>query len=890
MIKKIILFLLLSVGVASAAELPAGFVEKLIAQNLDPTDMVIAPDGRIFITIKSGKIAIIENGLLSADFLLNLAVDSFNERGLGHIVLDPNFNSNNYYYVYYTVPNSSFNRVSRFTANGNSTLPGSEVILLDLDGLAGSIHNGGDMIFGTDGKLYISAGESGYPDHAQNKSILLGKILRINSDGSIPADNPFYASLTGKYRAVWALGLRNPYSMDIQPATGKIFVSDVGQADWEEINELQAGKNYGWPLVEGLITTQTPPADYKDPLFAYPHGDGIDKGCAIVGASFYNPTTIEFPSEYVGKFFFADYCNGYIKHLDPTTGTIATFATGINRPLAIVTAPDGSMYYLARAGLGGGSQQDNTSTSDGTLWKVNFTGTGVPSISAQPKSAIAAVGDVVNFVIAASGAQPLSYQWKVDGALIQNATSTSYLFTVTQLADNGKNFSCVVTNSFGSATTDNALLTVTENTNPIPQINSITFPNAATLYQAGQTFQFSGSAMDAEDGVLPASSLTWKIDFHHDVHTHPGLAPTSGISEGSFFIPKVGETDDNVWYRIILSAVDSKGLSKSIFQDIFPQKVDLRLTTTPPNLSLLVDGQPTQTPITIKSVVGITRTLEAPLSQLLGGALQSFSSWSESSLTRVFSFDTPASNKDFSANYATVPVGNGNGLLGAYTNTLNEINTLQNSFSNPTSLLRVDSKIDFNWSGGSPDVTINPDYFTVRWTGEILPQFTEAYTFYLKTDDGARLWIDDKLLIDKWAPQQATEWSGSINLTADQRYKIKVEYFELIGDATVVLQWSSTKTPKQVVPTSQLFSSPITGIEEIGSAFDIQLYPQPADKSVTVEVSSKLAYDYEIYDTVGRTIQKGLLNPEKNEINIETLPCGVYIIRSQSINRKFIKK
>jgi hypothetical protein len=202
----------------------------------------------------------------------------------------------------------------------------------------------------------------------------------------------------------------------------------------------------------------------------------------------------------------------------------------------------------------------------------------------------------------------------------------------------------------------------------------------------------------------------------------------------------------------------------------------------------------------------------------------------------------------------------------------------------------VDSKIDFNWSGGSPDVTINPDYFTARWTGEILPQFTEAYTFYLKTDDGARLWIDDKLLIDKWAPQQATEWSGSINLTADQRYKIKVEYFELIGDATVVLQWSSTKTPKQVVPTSQLFSSPITGIEEIGSAFDIQLYPQPADKSVTVEVSSKLAYDYEIYDTVGRTIQKGLLNPEKNEINIETLPCGVYIIRSQSINRKFIKK
>jgi glucose/arabinose dehydrogenase len=144
---------------SAGSQLPAGFVEKLIAQNLDPTDMVIAPDGRIFITIKSGKILIIENGILSTSLLLTLSVDNFNERGLGHIVLDPNFNSNNYYYVYYTVPNSNFNRVSRFTANGNSTLPGSEFVLLDLDVLSGTIHNAGDMAFGLDGKLYIASGD-----------------------------------------------------------------------------------------------------------------------------------------------------------------------------------------------------------------------------------------------------------------------------------------------------------------------------------------------------------------------------------------------------------------------------------------------------------------------------------------------------------------------------------------------------------------------------------------------------------------------------------------------------------------------------------------------------------------------------------------------------------
>jgi glucose/arabinose dehydrogenase len=888
MLKKILFLFLFYSQLATAANLPTGFIEKLIAQNLDPTDMVIAPDGRIFITIKSGKIAIIENGIRSSSFLLNIVVDNFNERGLGHMVLDPDFNSNNYYYVYYTVPNSNFNRVSRFTANGNSTLPGSELILLNLDLLSGTIHNAGDMAFGIDGKLYISVGDGANPANAQSKTTVLGKVLRINSDGSIPTDNPFYSTASGKNRAIWALGFRNPYSLDIQPVTGKIIVSDVGQETWEEINEVQVGKNYGWPTIEGAITTQTPPADYKDPLFAYQHGAGIDKGCAVVGASFYNPATIEFPSQYVGKFYFADYCNGYIKYIDTTTKTVTAFATNINRPLAIVTAPDGSMYYLARAGLGGGSQQDNTSTTDGTLWKINYTGSGAPFISAQPQNSTAAIGDVIDFTIAASGSQPLSYQWLEDGTPIANATSSTYSFTVTQLADNGKVFSCQVSNSFGNLTTNGAVLTVTSNTRPVPQL-TVTLPNGATLYQAGQTIQFSGSATDAEDGLLPTGALTWKIDFHHDEHTHPGLAPTSGIDAGSYAIPKVGETADDVWYRVILTAMDSEGFTKSIYQDVFPQKVDITLTTTPANLSLVLDGQPLQTPATIKSIIGVTRTLEAPITQLNGSLLQSFSSWNENGLAREFSFDTPTSNKNFTATYIAVPIGDGDGLTGFYTNTFNETITTQNSFTNSITLIRVDSKIDFNWAGGSPSTSINPDYFTVRWTGEVLPQFTELYTFYLTTDDGARLWVDNSVLIDKWIPQAATEWSGSINLTAGQRYKIKVEYFELGGQASADLKWSSTKIPKQIIPTSQLFSSPITGIEESNPYLGVQLYPQPADKTITIDLPSMTSSGYEIIDLTGRAILKGALVSGKNLITIESLPNGIYVIRSETFTRRLTK-
>lgn len=606
-----------------------------------------------------------------------------------------------------------------------------------------------------------------------------------------------------------------------------------------------------------------------------------------MGAAFYNPASVEFPSQYVGKFYFADYCNGYIKNIDTATKAITTFATNINRPLAIVTAPDGSMYYLARAGLGGGSQQDNTSTTDGTLWKINYTGSGAPFISAQPQNNTAAIGDIIDFTIAASGSQPLSYQWMQDGVPIANALSPTYSFTVTQLADNGKIFSCQVSNSFGNVTTNGAVLTVTSNTRPVPQL-TVTLPNGATLYQAGQTIQFSGSATDAQDGVLPASSLTWKIDFHHDEHTHPGLAPTSGISTGSYTIPKVGETADDVWYRIILTAIDNEGFTKSIYQDVFPQKVDVSLTTIPANLSLILDGQPLQTPATIKSVIGVIRTLEAPITQLNGNSLQSFSSWNDNSLAREFSFDTPATNKNFNATYIAVPVGGGDGLTGFYTNTLNEVTTIQNSFTNSPTLVRVDSKIDFNWAGESPNAKINPDYFTIRWTGEVLPQFSETYTFYLTTDDGARLWVDNSLLIDKWIPQPATEWSSSINLTADQRYKIKIEYFELGGEASANLKWSSTKIPKQVIPTSQLFSSPITGIEELNPYLGVQLYPLPAGKTITIDQSFQ-SVEYEILDLTGRTVLKGELMSGKNLITIESLPAGIYLIRSEAFAKRFIK-
>ena len=863
----LILFLLLIVlRTGIGGQLPEGFVEQLIAGNLDPTDMVMAGDGRLFITIKSGKILIVQEGVLQQEPFLTLEVDNSNERGLAHMVLDPQFEHNRYYYIYYTVPGQQFNRVSRFTANGNFTTPGSELVLLELDPLAGSIHNGGDMVFGPDGKLYISVGDGANAANAQTFNNLLGKILRINADGSIPADNPFFNSATGKNRAIWALGLRNPFSMDIQPGTGRIFVSEVGASAFEEINEILPGKNYGWPGIEGLRTTQPMPPNYMDPIFVYPHGAGPDAGCAVVGAAFYNPESPQFPPSFQGKFFFADFCNGYIKVLDPATNQASLFITGINRPLAILTAPDGSLYYLARAGLGGGSEEDNTASSNGTLWKVNFTGSGIPSLAVQPADVLVPVGEAATFMVAASGTQPFDYQWQENGVDIPGATLPSFTFTEAMLGDDGKLFRCMVSNSFGAVLSNSATLHVTSNTRPVPTILN---PVEGSTYAAGDVLLFEGSAADAEDGPLPASSLSWKIDFHHDMHTHPALPSLSGVEGSSFVIPRVGETSANVWYRIYLTATDLGGLSKTVYRDVVPRKSLLTFSTSTPGLLLNLDGQWITTPAEVTSVVGLTRTIEAPGIQSTDAGDFLFSKW-EGGQSRLFAFDVPEQDISFLAMYNPVPQGNGTGLTGFYYNKQNR------SFNGPPTFIRTDQTINFNWGTGSPvPGVLDSDFFTVQWVGEVLPQFSERYTFFLTSDDGARLWVNDQLIIDRWLPQPATEWSGEIDLLAEVKYSIRIDYFEDGGEAVARLAWRSNSLPKQVIGVKQLSSDVVTGLAEDKMEAGLVVYPTVTDTRLNIVTAGA----WGIVNLLGNSMASGT---GAAVVEVGSWAAGLYLVRSAS--------
>jgi glucose/arabinose dehydrogenase len=340
---------------------PSGFTrdESWITGLSSATAFAQAADGRIFVAQQGGAIRVIKNGALLPTPFATVTVDASGERGLIGIALHPDFAVNGRLYIYSTrSAGGAHNRISRFVANGDVAAAGSEVALVDLPNLsAATNHNGGAMHFGSDGKLYVGVGENANASLAQDLSHPFGKLLRFNDDGTIPSDNPFFATQSGLARAIWASGLRNPFTFAVQQGTGRIHINDVGQSTWEEINLGAAGANYGWPNSEGPSNVG---AGITGPLFAYGHDDanplgsgpgGFFQGSAIAGGAFY-PVNGAFPSGYRDQYYFADFVNEFVGRLDMANGNAAyAFARLSGLPVDLLVGIDGAMYVLTRGGI-----------------------------------------------------------------------------------------------------------------------------------------------------------------------------------------------------------------------------------------------------------------------------------------------------------------------------------------------------------------------------------------------------------------------------------------------------------------------------------------------------------------------------------------------------------
>ncbi|HEX9987134.1 MAG TPA: PQQ-dependent sugar dehydrogenase [Chloroflexia bacterium] len=349
-------------GAVSAApddgteQLPPGATTQTVLSDLDnPIAMAFDPQGRLFYTEKTtGKVRLFENGALQPDAVITFSVTSGGEQGLLGIAIDPDFNTNHYIYVYYTCACTPLeNRVVRFVeTNGVGSSP--TTIFTSPNDTAASNHNGGNIHFGPDGKLYISLGDDGItPANSQNVAVKQGKIHRINSDGTIPTDNPVFTQ-TGALPSLYAMGLRNSFDFTFDPLTpGRIFASENGPGCDDELNRIEAGYNYGW-RASYPCDDANPSPTYNTiaPLWYLASGACCE---APTGVTVYRGHQLP---AWQNHLFMVTYNNGLLRHYylnaDRTLVSAVNVVEGVTAKMDIETGPDGALWYMENGGYAAG--------------------------------------------------------------------------------------------------------------------------------------------------------------------------------------------------------------------------------------------------------------------------------------------------------------------------------------------------------------------------------------------------------------------------------------------------------------------------------------------------------------------------------------------------------
>lgn len=616
------------------------FQNEVLATGFSlPTAIKFLPDGRMLVAELPGTIKVLPPPYTQADpkpflQLTNVAFPS-NEtdlvEGIYDLALDPNFATNHYYYISYTAQTPHRDRLSRFTANAalDGTVPGSEFIMYQNQDAAENFsrdHHGGAITFGNDGKIYLTTGDAFDPGVSQDLTSSRGKILRFNPDGTVPTDNPFFDGSGPNVDAVWALGLRNPYRAYYDPPTGRLFVGDVGgnvlATSVEELELGARGANYGWPNSEGISSN---PA-YTNPIYSYPHAG---RDAAITAGFVYRGG--QFPSEYRGSFFFGDFAQNTIKRLsfdangqvtgvfnfEPADGA-SDRATG--DIVYLTQGPEGALYYVD-IGIANTSGPAGVSSIRRISYVRPSNQQPTAIASATPTTGSAPL--VVNFSSAGSydpEGQPLSYTWNFgDNTTTSSGANPTHTYTVSGP------YQVRLTVSDGVNSTLAAPLSISVGSRPTVTIVS---PTDGKVARAGDTISFSGTATDAEDGVLPASAYSWTVDFLHETHVHPGIS-LNGVTSGSLTMPTSGHDFSGFTrYRISLTVVDSSGLESTSSVIVFPQKVNLTLAAAPAGAVVYVDGIAHTTPFVFDDLVGFNHTIQAP-NQTIGGKTYTFASWSD---------------------------------------------------------------------------------------------------------------------------------------------------------------------------------------------------------------------------------------------------------------------
>lgn len=319
---------------------------RTIAQNLDvPWAIDIAVDNRIFFTEKPGRLGMIHaNGTLASEPVVNIHTEDIGEAGLMGLALHPNFTQNHLMYVYHTYAKNGglYNKVLMLTEKNNKIV-NSKIII---DGIpASDSNNGGRIKFGPDGKLYVSTGDSETPELAQNTKSLAGKLLRLNDDGTIPDDNPIPES------PVYSYGHRDIQGFAWHPITKKLYASEHGPAGNDEVNIIEPGSNYGWPIEVCNHSTSSAPIRFETPEYCF-NPEIAPSGLTIAASN---------KLGYQNDILFTTLRGSHLHHIDLETRIQDNVLVGYGRLSDIVEAHDGSLYVLTtnRNAIGIGNANDD---------------------------------------------------------------------------------------------------------------------------------------------------------------------------------------------------------------------------------------------------------------------------------------------------------------------------------------------------------------------------------------------------------------------------------------------------------------------------------------------------------------------------------------------------
>ncbi|WP_426503705.1 PA14 domain-containing protein [Dactylosporangium sp. McL0621] len=758
---------------AARAATPPGFATQLLAgSGLDgPTGFEIAPDGRIFILERTGKVKIFKDGRLLESPFADLPSEASGDRGLIGVAFDPAFGGANHWVYFYYTGHDLRNHLVRFDASGDVGTEGPYTIF-ETQSPSQLLHVGGSIRFGPDGKLYFAVGDNGYPPNAQDLSNPHGKILRINPDGTVPADNPFYGQ-PGKLAAIWAYGFRNPWRFQFDDATGRLYAGDVGDYTWEELNLVVKGGNYGWPVHEGRCTSNC--AGYTDPVTAYNHDGG--SGAVTAGPVYHGG---QFPAEYAGSLFFGDYSRGFIKRavLDPAgqvTG-VQDFDLDAGSVVDLKVAPDGSLYYITYF--------------PGQLYRVSYSPAGnAPAVHASADTTGGPAPLTVHYSSAGTSdpdGDDLTYTWNFGDGSISTAPNPTKVYP-----DIGV-YPATLTVSDGSSTVASRPIVIQVGTPPVVRIAA---PVDGSAYNSGDTITFNAFGNDAAGFDVSDGDIKTEVFLHHNTHVHPFAGPLTG-RVGQFTIPTTGEASADTWFEVKVTVTDRNGLSSTKSVSIHPRTSTMTFATSPPGLGLTLDGVPIATPDAVPGVVGFRREIAAPPTATdAAGNVYHFTGWSDGGAIRHF-VTTPAADATWTATYAPSAA-----FTGEYFNNQN--------LDGAPALVRADKAVDFVWSTDPPGPGVAADHFSARWTKT---EYFAAgrYRFTVASDDGARLYLDGDLVIDQWHDQGPTAYDHVADLGAGE-HTVRMEFYDNVVDASARLSWDTTPDQPRDVFTAQYWSTPGAG-------------------------------------------------------------------------------